>query len=334
MREFLPAGFSSRAELSRYQRILFSEIEWILSCPSLLRWDLAGAGMPVLHPGWQSFLWKRLSRERLLVRHFLVAFEELYPKREDSRRLGRWYETLMALCFGSLYGEGMFHGVQIQNQRQTIGELDFLLKTPEGHWLHIEVGLKFYIYGAGAGERARLSDYRGARGIDRLDTKFDMLARRQLTLPQKSPAIRSLANLGVDAGVLASFAWLQGCLFYPVCGVPEFLPALMEPGHLQGKWLRLKHLLNLLNDRDQNQLWVVSGRRDWMVLEHPLENTVQTEELPVRLREGLDLTGGVVLLRSCRNLRDGWVREDERFLIVDSGQYKLWPDEREPAKEP
>ncbi|CAI8355473.1 MAG: Uncharacterised protein [Gammaproteobacteria bacterium] len=100
------------------------------------------------------------------------------------RRLGRRFESLLtALLEQTECVKLLGHGIIVKNQKQTIGELDYLIELP-GRVLHLEVAVKFY---AGIGspiERTKKSAWVGPSCRDRLDLKINHLETHQLTMSE------------------------------------------------------------------------------------------------------------------------------------------------------
>ena len=113
------------------------------------------------------------------------------------RRLGRRFESLLtALLEQTERVKLLGHGIIIKNQKQTIGELDYLIELP-GRVLHLEVAVKFY---AGIGtpiERTKKSAWVGPSCQDRLDLKINHLKTRQLTMSQTPLGLQSIADEGL-----------------------------------------------------------------------------------------------------------------------------------------
>ena len=62
----------------------------------------------------------------------------------SPRRLGRRFESLLTALFEqSEHMKLLGHGIVVKDQKQTIGELDYLIELPGGV-LHLEVAIKFY----------------------------------------------------------------------------------------------------------------------------------------------------------------------------------------------
>ena len=118
---------------------------------------------------------------------------------EGHKRLGLYFETLIAFYFDhcpKLLWSLTARNRQIIEGPRTIGELDFLLDTPEGS-KHLEAAVKFYLGYQQEGPVRWI----GPNGKDRLDLKLKHMATHQLPLGKPYAA--------------ESIYWLKGMLFQP-----------------------------------------------------------------------------------------------------------------------
>ena len=87
------------------------------------------------------------------------------------------------------------HGIIVKNQKQTIGELDYLIELPN-RVLHLEVAVKFYA-GIGTPAKNQKSAWVGLSRKDRLDLKINHLKTHQLTMSQTPLGLQSIADEGL-----------------------------------------------------------------------------------------------------------------------------------------
>ena len=74
----------------------------------------------------------------------------------SPKRLGRRFESLLTALFEqSEHVKLLGHGIVVKDQKQTIGELDYLIELPD-RIIHLEVAIKFYA-GIGAQSIERIS---------------------------------------------------------------------------------------------------------------------------------------------------------------------------------
>ncbi len=107
-------------------------------------------------------------------------------------RLGKYCEQLMSFALDvSRRYELQRSGLQITHNGRTIGELDFIVGTPEGDCVHIEMAVKFYLE---VGE----ANFVGPSLKDSFSKKWTHLKERQIRLPYLSSAKDTLSNLGIS----------------------------------------------------------------------------------------------------------------------------------------
>jgi|SaaInlStandDraft_1057018.scaffolds.fasta_scaffold81342_1 uncharacterized protein len=149
-------------------------------------------------------------------------------------------------------------GFAIRDEGRTLGEIDFLVLTPEGleHW---ELGIKFYLLDPGSGL------FIGANGRDRLDLKLSRMESHQLPLGSHPQVLSWCESEGLEKPV--SKPLLKGRLFIPM-GREETTSTLdgeLSDGGDRGVWM-------FEDDLDEaKEHWVQSessfhslDRKDWM----------------------------------------------------------------------
>lgn len=98
------------------------------------------------------------------------------------KRLGRRFESLLTVLFEHTEQCKLLkHGLVVRSQKQTLGELDYLIQL-RSTVLHLEVAIKFYAGIGSSSDRSRQYAWIGPSCQDRLDIKIDHLLHRQLQL--------------------------------------------------------------------------------------------------------------------------------------------------------
>ena len=130
------------------------------------------------------------------------------------KRLGRRFESLLtAMLEQSDACKLLKHGLVVQDNKQTVGEIDYLIELPDSI-LHLEVAIKFY---AGVGKPADLVDttfWIGPSCRDRLDLKINHLLTHQLKLCSTEPGQRALNSSGLPLPH-SSLGLIYGYLIQP-----------------------------------------------------------------------------------------------------------------------
>lgn len=156
----------------------------------------------------------------------------------------------------------MAHGLQIQENQTTLGELDFILADDEKQeLLHLELTYKLYCYDPSIDdEKAR---WIGPNRKDRLIDKLDKLTHRQFPLLFESATQQALEPLD-----LPNWPWRQVCCFKAQLFLPEeapaALPADINPEAVSGTWLRKRHL-----EQMRDVLCIIPPKENWTIAPQP-----------------------------------------------------------------
>ena len=172
---------------------------------------------------------------------------------QDSQyRVGRYFENLVHFYLGTVRrNEIVERGLQIQDDRRTVGELDFVYRDDKGSLRHCETAVKFYLYVAESNDSG--SQFIGPNAADNFERKMRRLFEHQLTLGQ-----RSFPN------VTTREAFVKGRVFYhPLGSEPEVLPDLLAADHLKGVWIRESEL-ELLREGDSVTKFRIARKPHWL----------------------------------------------------------------------
>ncbi|MDF2180516.1 DUF1853 family protein [Neptuniibacter sp. CAU 1671] len=271
-----------------------TDLEWVLSCPSLLN----VSSQPELLDG---AAWLADLREEF---NFLNSHVD--PDIETPRRLGFYYENLLEYLFNkSSQVSDIKRNIQIKNDKNTLGELDFIGRY-SGSAFHLECAVKFYLR---VGTGSKLSDFIGPGKADRLDLKYHRIIHHQLPIDAHPMAQTTLAshNLVVHQRVLL----MQGYLFHPwEGGCPAELAAEINPDHWQGWWLR---------QTDVQKLCETDSDLQFMPLQKPFWLAVKGEESfgMAGLRSWLETVTRPVLVSRGDFRGNHWVEKDRGFIVPD-----------------
>ena len=105
------------------------------------------------------------------------------------------------------------HNLQIQHNKQTIGELDVLLKHKQQP-VHLEIIYKFYVYDPTVGT-SELEHWIGPNRKDSLVQKLEKLKNKQLPLLFRPDTASYLQDLGLDSGQIQQNVLFKAQLFVP-----------------------------------------------------------------------------------------------------------------------
>ncbi len=274
-------------------------LEWLLTSPPLL--SAAAPGSVGSHASVQRFTELELGAIRAWLADLRVSphdFVDFMSRARDQARtsnapgrllseplrLGRLAERLLEyfLRFGPLHTHVAsnlpirFDGAG--SDRTTVGEIDFLLRSPTGEPLHWELAVKYFLCQVW-GKEAAACDFKGPDSKETFDYKLHKLLVRQLSHDAPAPH----GGLAWQPQAVA-----RGWMFYrfghavPRCDV-------LSADHLRGWWLPLDEV-NQLNPRHR---YVELPRSRWMP----------------PLRMSMDATDGANLSSLAARLTQAWSQQ-------------------------
>lgn len=128
------------------------------------------------------------------------------------------------------------HNEQIFDEKQTVGELDFLLKHPETKKVtHVELVYKFYLYDPEiSGEQLR---WIGPNRKDRLAKKLERLRKRQFPLLRHPATVPLLDRLQLSAEDISQKLCFKASLFVPYDLRKQSFKN-VNPEAIQGFWIK------------------------------------------------------------------------------------------------
>ncbi len=150
-----------------------------------------------------------------------------------EHRVGRYFEHLMHYWLAHVRKVDVVEvGMQIiDNDRRTLGEIDFLYRDEQGELTHCEVAVKFFLHYPNDDG----SHFPGPAARDNFERKANQLFDVQLELSQQH-----VPDVTKRVGIV------KGRVFHQV-GAPEptGLPHRLNPNCLGGAWVSEKDVANL-----------------------------------------------------------------------------------------
>lgn len=130
----------------------------------------------------------------------------------NHRLLGSYFERLWQFFFSHCPGWKLLADhIQIIHNKQTLGELDLLVRSPDDEALHIELATKWYLQIPGrSGDQA--ADWLGPQTKDRLDLKINKLEAKQFPFIGDEQVIDHLLRQGLPIPQ-QQFLIMKGGLF-------------------------------------------------------------------------------------------------------------------------
>lgn len=222
-----------------------SQLDWLLSCPSLINPG---------HFGYASNYcpdWSTLKQS---------AFASQLPKTIHSTRQGLLAEQLFLAALNALSDyQVLGHNIQVFDQnRRTLGEMDFIYQQPNGRFVHLELAVKFYLQTTN-GQPVWL----GPNATDTLCNKLKSLHQQQTQLSTHPSAIQHLATLGV--GAVNPTSLVLGQLFYHLFQGRQDSSSLLNPQHRRGYWIHLNEYEKAATHPSiHSKRWRILEKADWI----------------------------------------------------------------------
>lgn len=158
---------------------------------------------------------------------------DAFMAERGEHRVGRYFEHLMHYWLAHVRKvEVVEVGMQIiDDQRRTLGEIDFLYRDEAGELTHCEVAVKFFLhYPNDEG-----SHFPGPAARDNFERKANQLFDVQLELSQEH-----VPDVAKRVGIV------KGRVFEQLgTSTPEVLPDRMNPAHLGGTWVSESNVADL-----------------------------------------------------------------------------------------
>lgn len=280
------------------------DLWWLLTCPNIIENSGASGIDTPEKSSWLEDAWNWIQRDAQCPANLTQWVQ--HPHRQ--KKLGLYAEDLLHyyLQWGSPW-HVRWHDVQIQEERRSIGAIDFILEHNNlvEHW---EMTVKFYLQHKPTGE---WTDWVGADQRDSLYKKWHHFHTKQLPLGRHPATISQLiqANLPTPQ---QSRIWHCGMLFTE-WNQPCVLPKPSAYGTVNtkqplGYWIRRRDFIQQFFSPKHR--WVIRQHPQWL---SPIEtadaqSTVEIMDTPS--------PRGFWMLAKMIAHNDGW-REEQRWVLVD-----------------
>lgn len=300
----LPAGEGPHMDIEQIK----ADVRWCRSSPHLVDFGGQDPRFPAESP-WLD------GSEGLLEQLDLSAFAKRWIE-GGRHRLGAYFEALFEMWVQESPAlRPIANNLQVREQKQTIGEFDFILER-RGEVEHWELAIKLYLGHPGVGEGER---WFGPNARDRLDLKLAKMRDHQLRLGSRDSGRRALQKLGVESA--KSYGLIKGYLFdalNPIYRTNDFIYA--GPQVLRGWWTHFRDREAILQRAESEGAsgYLILPRLRWMA------PAFSPEVIPlVHLVQDASLGQRPALLALMR-WTDGVWHEVSRGFVVPDG----WPQLR------
>ena len=159
--------------------------------------------------------------------------------------------------------EVLLHNLPIREGKQTIGEIDFILrKKTTQQLIHVELTYKFYIIDPKISEP--IHQLMGPNKRDMFFTKMEKIKNNQFALLHSQAGSKALADHNIDSSNIQHQACYKAQLFEPYGSKPLHIRPL-NPNCIVGYWLRMSALQNAAF---KNQQFYIPHKSQWVVAPH------------------------------------------------------------------
>ncbi len=175
--------------------------------------------------------------------------------------------------------EILAYNEQIIHKKQTLGELDFLLKDLNTHEVsHVELVYKFYLYNPEIS--AEDDRWIGPNHRDSLNRKIDRLLKKQFPLLHRPETLPLLNKLGTSPENISQKICFKANFFFPWRHKnPETLK------EFQGSWLRASEFTGSFF---QCGNFFSPKKPDWPILPHHNTEWHSFEEIKIQIEQLLE----------------------------------------------
>ena len=178
-------------------------------------------------------------------------------------RLGHLAENVVSGLFhASTNYTVLYENIQLLVDKQTIGEIDFVIKDNADRLFHMELAYKFYLYDPTISEQP-INNWIGPNRNDSLIEKLDKLKRKQFPLLYHDSAKTKLDK--IDLTEVSQVLCLLVSLYIPYAHKSSFSPAYQKA--IQGYYQSMEEFTRLDHT---DKLYYIPTKTEWCI--DPSEN--------------------------------------------------------------
>jgi hypothetical protein len=184
----------------------------------------------------------------------------------ENLRLGHQMEHIckQLLDYSDKF-EVILHNLPIRDGKQTIGEIDFILKEVSTRQLvHVELTYKFYIINPEISEP--IHQLMGPNRRDMFFSKMEKIKNAQFSLLHTQEGSTALAENNISSTEINHQACYKAQLFEPYRSKPFNLRPL-NPNCIVGYWLRIA---DLQTDAFKKHQFYIPFKSQWVIVPHAL----------------------------------------------------------------
>jgi hypothetical protein len=182
-------------------------------------------------------------------------------KINEKTLLGKYIERLVSYQLNQEVNISILcENIQIQNEKITLGELDFVLKRDQ-KTIHLEVIYKFYLYDENVGN-TQIDHFVGPNREDSLKEKLTKLKDKQLPLLYSTQCIKYLNSINLNITDIEQQVYFKAQLFVPLSNKSLQLIEL-NSDCIIGFYMNKKELLGFSDCK-----FFIPNKKDWILKPH------------------------------------------------------------------
>ncbi len=195
-------------------------------------------------------------------------------------RLGHLAESVVSgLLHASTNYTVLYENVQLMVDKQTIGEIDFIIEDDRDRLFHMELAYKFYLYDPTITEQP-INNWIGPNRNDSLIEKLDKVKRKQFPLLYHDSAKSKLYE--IDLAEVSQVLCLLVSLYIPYAHKSSFSPAYQKA--IQGYYLSMEEFSNLDHT---DKLYYLPTKTDWGIAPSENNNWKKFEDVAPAIQASL-----------------------------------------------
>lgn len=229
-----------------------------------------------------ALLWKKddvLQLKQFCINNIDSEFQVNNPHKK--LRLGKWVEQFVSFQLKQISSiKILSENLQIQDDKQTIGELDLLFEE-EKQPIHLEIIYKFYLYDNSKIYNNLLEYWIGPNRNDTLIYKLKKLKERQLPLLYHNKTKKALENLNLRAEDFKQYVNFKAQLFLPYNNQNVDIDPL-NTDCIQGWYLNFEKISML-----KNYLFYIPEKLEWINSPHNAVDWLAFENFIIEIEKSI-----------------------------------------------
>lgn len=171
-------------------------------------------------------------------------------ERGPVHRVGRYFEQLINYWLRHVREvEVVANGLQLKDDKITVGEIDFLHRDESGALVHCEATIKYFLCAPGA----EPSEFPGPNARDNYEAKITKLFNQQLP-----------ASIGRVPDIDERLALVKGMIFYHPSESEAAVPDRLPVDHQRGGWFRYGESPVEVDGVESTDVFTIVAKPHWL----------------------------------------------------------------------